>query len=125
MGTAISTGLAICALNFMRMLQVRLLLKMHPYRMDSLKPVVAGLISSIMIGIALYLIYLLHIRMSLMIGHAIFSIQLLLIPVFLELYIWLLIVFKGSPEDEIVLKAIRNKFMQGKGKKNLKKVKEA
>lgn len=125
MGTAISTGLAICALNFMRMLQVRLLLKMHPYRMDSLKPVVAGLISAIMIGIALYLIYLLHIRISLMIGHAIFSIQLLLIPVFLELYIWLLMLFKGSPEDEIVLKAIRNKFMRGKGKRNMKKVKEA
>jgi O-antigen/teichoic acid export membrane protein len=127
MGTAISTGLAICALNLMRMLQVRMLLKMHPYRLDSLKPVAAGLISSVLIGLLLYLIYSEDLGVYLVIGHAILSVQLLLIPVFLALYIWFLVLFGGSPEDEIVLKAMRKKFMRGKGKnkKNMNKVKEA
>ena len=127
MGTAVSTGLAIVALNLMRMLQVRLLLKMHPYRLDSLKPVAAGMISSILIGMLLYLIYSEHLGIYLVIGHAILSVQLLLIPVFLALYIWFLVLFRGSPEDEIVLKAMRKKFLRGKGRKqkNMKKVKEA
>ncbi len=75
MGTAVSTGLAICTLNLMRVLQVRIFLKMYPWR------------------------------------------SLLLIPVFLVIYVWLLTRFKGGPEDEIVLKAIRKKFLRGKGKK--------
>ncbi len=127
MGTAMSTGLAICALNLMRMLQVRVLLKMHPYRLDTLKPVAAGLISSVLTGILLYLIYREGLGVFLVIGHAILSVQLLLIPVFLALYIWFLALFGGSPEDEIVLKAIRKKFLRGKGKKkkNMNNVKEA
>ena len=58
---------------------------------------------------------------SVKLGHAILSIELLLIPVFLLIYIWLLTRFKGSPEDEIVLKAIRKKFLRGKGKGKKKK----
>jgi len=34
--------------------------------------------------------------------------------------VWLLTRFKGGPEDEIVLKAIRKKFLRGKGKKKRK-----
>ncbi|MFL5653885.1 MAG: oligosaccharide flippase family protein [Ktedonobacteraceae bacterium] len=119
-GTAVSTGLAICALNFMRVLQVRIFLKMHPWRLDIVKPIGAGLISSVLIGGVLYLLYFSHIRSSVKLGHAILSIQLLLIPVFLAIYAWLLTRFKGSPEDEIVLKAIRKKFLRGKGKKKRK-----
>src|SRR3989442_2969168 len=39
MGTAVSTGLAICTLNFMRVLQVRIFLKMYPWRSDIVKPI--------------------------------------------------------------------------------------
>src|SRR5438270_6170047 len=120
MGMAVSTGLAICALNFMRVLQVRIFLKMHPWRSDIMKPIGAGLISSAVIGGMLYLLNSNHIQSSVKLGHAILSIQLLLIPVFLAIYVWLLTRFKGSPEDEIVLKAIRKKFLRGKGKKKRK-----
>jgi len=117
MGTAVSTGLAICTLNLMRVLQVRIFLKMYPWRSDIVKPIGAGLISSALIGGILYLLYFNHIQTSVRLGHAILSTQLLLIPVFLVIYVWLLTRFKGSPEDEIVLKAIRKKFLRGKGKK--------
>src|SRR6266566_2150564 len=122
MGTAISTGLAICTLNLMRLLQVRLLLKMHPYRLDVLKPVAAGVISAAPVVGLLYLFNAYHVQMAAHLGHAILSIQLLLIPVFLVSYIALIRQFKSSPEDEIVLKALRKKFLGGK-KKNKKKVK--
>src|SRR2546421_4075769 len=122
MGTAISTGLAICALNLMRLLQVRLLLKMHPHRIDVLKPVAAGVISAAPIVGLLYLFNVDHVQMAAHLGHAILSIQLLLIPVFLVSYIALIKQFKSSPEDEIVMKALRKKFLGGK-KKNKKKVK--
>lgn len=119
MGTAISTGLAICALNSMRLLQVRLLLKMQPYRLDTLKPIIAGLISSIFTGAGLY--FLSQMKWHVVLGHAIISAQLALIPVFLASYIGLLILFKGSPEDEIVMKALRKKFSRGAKNKTRKK----
>jgi O-antigen/teichoic acid export membrane protein len=114
MGTAVSTGLAIVVMNLMRVLQVRILLKMHPYRWDVFKPIGAGLLSAVPVGVILFLLS--HIKSSFTIGHALISFQLLLIPLFLACYIGLLILFKGSPEDEIVLKAIRKKLRRGKGK---------
>jgi O-antigen/teichoic acid export membrane protein len=131
MGTAVSTGLAIVALNIMRLLQVRLLLKMHPYYAEDWKPLAAGLVASAVVGGILYLLYHYHshIHTSAHLGHAILSVQLLLIPVFLGVYIFVMSRFKASPDDEIVLKAIRKKFLGGKGKnkgkKSKKKVKEA
>jgi peptidoglycan biosynthesis protein MviN/MurJ (putative lipid II flippase) len=119
MGTAISTGLAICVLNLMRLLQVRALLKIHPYRRDVFKPIIAGLISAALVGAMLYLLYISHVQTSFHLQHAILYVQLLLIPVLLASYIGLIILFKGSPEDEIVLKALRKKFLRG-GKINRK-----
>ena len=116
MGTAIATGMAIVALNLMRVLQVRVLLKMHPWRLDALKPVAAGLGTTLIVGALLALLEISHVRTFITLGHAILSVQLVLIPVFLVIYIWLLSRFKSSPEDEIVLKAIRKKFLRGKGK---------
>lgn len=123
MGTAISTGLAICALNLMRLLQVRVLLKMHPYRFDVLKPVAAGVLSAAPVVGLLYLFNVDHVELAAHLGHAVVSIQLVFIPVFLVGYIALIKQFKSSPEDEMVLKALRKKFLFGK-KKNKRKVKE-
>lgn len=131
MGTAISTGLAIGVLNIMRLLQVGLLLKMHPYYAEDWKPLGAGFITCAVIGSVLYLLYHYHghFHTSLRIGHAILSVQLLLIPAFLVVYIFVMSRFKASPDDEIILKALRKKFLGGKGKnqgkKNRQKVKEA
>lgn len=116
MGTAISTGLAVCVLNIMRLIQVRIVLKMQPYRWDSLKPIGAGLLSSALTGALLFLFHASHIRASIIVGHAILSGQLALIPVFVASYIGLIVLFGIDPEDEIVLKALRKKFRRGKHK---------
>jgi O-antigen/teichoic acid export membrane protein len=116
MGTAIGTGVSVSIVNLMRLLQVGILLKMHPYRWDVFKPLGAGLLSSAVIGAMFYLLSISHFKLFIVVGHAIIAAQLLLIPVFLILYTWILSRFKNSPEDEIVLKAMRKKFLRGRGK---------
>ena len=65
-------------------------------------------------------------KLYVVLGHAILSVQLLLIPIFLVSYIGLLILFKGSPEDEIVMKSLHKKFkfLRGKNGKNKNKQKK-
>jgi O-antigen/teichoic acid export membrane protein len=108
LGTAIATGLALAIVNLMRLLQVRMLLKIHPYRWDTLKPLGAGLISSLLIGAILYFLNLTQI--SLRVSRFNFSSELLLIPVLLVIYVALLILFKFSPEDQIVINKLRKKL---------------
>lgn len=102
MGTAISTGLALGVVNLMRLLQVRILLKMQPYRREMLKPLAAGVIGALVVEGVLYL---LPFQSPLQ--------QLALIPVFLVCYCAFIIFFKFSPEDEIVIKALRKKLLRG------------
>jgi O-antigen/teichoic acid export membrane protein len=108
LGTAIATGLALAVVNLMRLLQVRLLLHIHPYRSDTLKPILAGLISTLLIGALLYLCVQLF-------GASLF-LQLALVPVFLACYAMLLILFQVSPEDKIVLDKLRSKLRGGSKK---------
>jgi O-antigen/teichoic acid export membrane protein len=112
MGVAVATGLAVCTVNLMKLLQVRLLVKMQPYRLDVLKPVGAGLISAGVTGGLLYLLSLAHLYVQ--ISRFRLSFELSLVPVFLACYIGLLTLFRLSPEDEIVLDALRRKFKRGK-----------
>jgi O-antigen/teichoic acid export membrane protein len=114
MGTAVSTGLAICVNNIMRLTQVYLRLKMQPYRWDTLKPIGAGLISSVLTGGSLYLLSHAHLHDTFTVGHAVVPLELGLIPVFLASYAVLLFLFKMSPEDEIVLSTLGKKFRRSK-----------
>jgi O-antigen/teichoic acid export membrane protein len=114
MGTAISTGLANATVNFMRLLQVRFLLKIQPYRKDTLKPLGAGLISSLVIGGLLYFTHLT--KWAVKIGYIHISIALGLIPVFLAIYIWTLILLGISPEDKMIAGRLKQKFKYGKRK---------
>jgi O-antigen/teichoic acid export membrane protein len=117
MGVAISTGLAFAVVNVIRLFQVYILLKMQPYSLDTLKPVTAGLVSAAVTGVLLLLTS--HFNVSLHIGHLQLSIELLLIPVFLAGYFGLLSRFKLSPEDRIVVDALRKKFKRRKKKKGM------
>jgi O-antigen/teichoic acid export membrane protein len=108
MGTAISTGLGMAVLNLVALLQVRLLLKIQPYRWDVLKPFIAGAVSAALIGGLLYLFARANVSIQLPVLHLPF--QLLFIPVFLAIYIGVIILLKISPEDEIVLDALRKKL---------------
>lgn len=121
MGTAISTGSAICIVNIMRLIQVRLLLKMQPYRRDTLKPIVAGVISATFIGGLLYLMNSAHLDLTFELRHAIVSLNLILVPVLLAGYVGILVMLKGSPEDEIVVNALRKRLKRGMNR-NQKKV---
>jgi O-antigen/teichoic acid export membrane protein len=112
MGTAISTAFAIVVINLIRLVEVYVLLKIHPYRWDTLKPLGAGLISALLTGSLLYLLNLTHFTIQLFRIHL--SIQLALVPVFLISYTLLLSLFKISSEDKIVLDRISGKFGRGK-----------
>ena len=117
MGTAISTGIAVSVINIVRLVEVYFLLKMFPYRWDTLKPVLAGLISAAFTGALVYLLNLTHFTLSLF--HWQLSIQLALVPVLLASYTFLLVLFKINPEDRIVVNKLRSKF--GAGKKRSRK----
>jgi len=116
MGVAVATGLAVSVVNLMRLLQVRVLVKMQPYRWDVLKPLVASFISALFTGALLYLLGQAHLYLQISRFHV--SFELLLIPVFIVSYVGLLVLFQTSPEDKIVLNMLRKKFRRGKGEKN-------
>lgn len=119
MGVAFATGLAVAVVNLMRLLQVRLLLKLQPYRLDVLKPLGAGLMSALLTGALLYLLSLAHLYLQ--ISRLRVSFELLLVPVFLAIYAGLLVLFKFSPEDKVVLDMLRKKLKRGKRNENKKR----
>ena len=112
MGTAISTGLAYTIVNLMRVLQVYVLLKIQPYRLDVFKPVGAGIISAAVTGVLIYLFSYAH--FSVHVGKGSLSLQIVLAPVFLAMYVGLIRLFKFSAEDKIVIDALRKKIKRGK-----------
>jgi O-antigen/teichoic acid export membrane protein len=115
LGTAFSTGLALAVVNAMRLIEVRILLKMQPYSWSTLKPLAAGFISAVFTGVLLYLFSFMKFSVSL--SHKDLPIQLLLVPVFLAMYTGLLILFKISPEDQVVVDRLRKKLGRGKKRK--------
>jgi O-antigen/teichoic acid export membrane protein len=117
-GTAISTSLALIIINVVRVAEVRVLLKMQPYRWDTLKPLGAGLISGILTAGLLYLLDRLISSNTFLSTQ--FPIQLILVPVFLACYTALLVLFKIDPEDHIIVDRLRKKLPGGKGKNNNK-----
>jgi len=120
MGVAIATGVAVSIVNLMRLLQVRILVKIQPYRWDVLKPLGAGFISAIITGGLLYLLSFFH--LSLQISRFHISYDLFLVPVFVAMYVGLLLLFKIGPEDKIVLDRLGKKLNLGKKNKKLRKV---
>lgn len=112
MGIAISTGLALAVVNVMRLIQVYVLLKMQPYRWDTLKPLGASFISAGVTGVLIYLVSLTH--WSLHIFKIDVSAQLGLMPVFCIVYVALIALFRVSPEDQIVLDKVSKKFKRKK-----------
>lgn len=114
MGTAISTGLAYAVVNVMRLLQVYVLLKIQPYGRDVFKPFAAGVLSAAVTGGVLYLSSYFHFAVH--IGHSDVSAQLVLIPLFVALYAWVLSLFGLEPDDQIVVDKFRKRFAPVKNK---------
>lgn len=113
MGVAISTGLAVGVINCVKVIEVYFLLKVHPYRRDTLKPISAGVISAMVTGGLLYLFNLAHFSLQIFHLHLTVELELVLVPVFLACYIALLALFKISPEDKIVVDKLAKRFKFG------------
>lgn len=113
MGVAISTGLAIGVINCIKVIEVYFLLKVHPYRWETLKPISAGVISAMVTGGLLYLFNVAHFSLQIFHLHLTVELQLVLVPVFLVCYIALLALFKLSPEDKIVVDKLTKRFKFG------------
>lgn len=102
-GAALAAALSIITLNVMGLIEVNWLLRIHPYRRDFLKPIVAGSIAS-MVG--LLLLRVVHLGY----GHlAIFG-TLGLIFSFMLIYGLVLASLHFSEEDMMVLEAVRTKL---------------
>ncbi|HLH62156.1 MAG TPA: oligosaccharide flippase family protein [Ktedonobacteraceae bacterium] len=114
-GTAISTSAALIAINGARVVEIQLLLKMHPYRLDMLKPLGAGLISGLVTAMLLFLLNKVIASNSFLSTQ--FPIQLILVPVFLAAYVTLLVLFKIDPEDRIIVDRLLKKVPFGKSKR--------
>jgi hypothetical protein len=99
----------------MRLLQVYMFLKIHPYRWDTIKPMLAGLITALLIGPLLYPVS--FISLPLQVFNKSLPVQLTLVPVSLIVYIGLLVLFRVSPEDKIVLDRLTKKFGFAKRKR--------
>ncbi len=99
MGTALGTTITLVLMNIIRIFEVRLLLELYPYNWDVLKPLGAACLSALLVGSSLQLF-----------STAALSIHLLLVPVYMISYIGFLFLFDVSPEDAIVLDALKKKF---------------
>ncbi|GHO82125.1 flippase [Dictyobacter formicarum] len=100
MGAAIGTTVTLAIVNILRYVQIRTLLKFYPYNWHILRPLGAGLFSTLWVGGLLFLF-----------SDAALLIRLLLMPLFLLCYAGCLYLFKLGPEDAIVLDAFRRKFV--------------
>lgn len=106
MAMAITTSAVLVLMNVVRVVQVHRLLHVSPYCRETLKPVCAGIVSTLLTGGLLLLLYRVH--------AAYLWIQFLLIPVFLVCYAGLLFLLKESPEDVYVVDMLRTKIMRSK-----------
>jgi len=52
LGSAIAVSLALSLINLIKLIEVQLILKVHPYRLDFLKPLAAGIFSSLVVLLA-------------------------------------------------------------------------
>jgi|Deesub1362B_J571_1020462.scaffolds.fasta_scaffold00364_1 O-antigen/teichoic acid export membrane protein len=103
LGAALATGFSIFLINIIRIMEVYFLLKIHPYRNDFYKPIVAG-------GVAISLILLLN--------NYLFKIDnyLILLVIssltFLGIYALILYILGIGEEEKIILFKIKNKVLR-------------
>lgn len=100
LGAAIATGVSIVLLNLVRLVEVYLFFKMHPYKSSSWKPIVAGFIGG---GLWLGLSSVIPFRGWAWIGGAV---------IFLALYLGVLWLLGFDEEDKIVLQALKKRLLQ-------------
>ena len=93
-GAAAATGFAIALINILKVLQVYLILRIHPYKLNYLKPIIAGLLSLLIVAL---------IRGNLQ--SVSISMAILFLLLFLASYGLFLYLFKFEEEDQYILQS--------------------
>jgi O-antigen/teichoic acid export membrane protein len=111
LGAALAAALTVIILNLVGLIEVYWFLKIHPYRWDICKPLLAGIVAA---ALGLLLTHVIPVGY----GHkAIFGALALVLP-FMAVYVGVLAVLRFSEEDMLVFDTIRAKFGKKKGVAN-------
>lgn len=105
LGAALAAALADVILNGLCIIEVYWILKLHPYRWDMCKPLVAGGVASL---VGILLLHFVHLQPGL--GHLAVLEQLGLIIPFILVYVLVMILLRFSDEDQIVFHALLARF---------------
>jgi len=101
-GAAIAAATSAAAINILRLIEVRHLLKVHPYHWSFLKPLTSGLVA----GMVTYLLYL---RNAQILSPFLLSLGIL---TYFASYIGMMALLRFPEEDKVVLKSLRAKLRQ-------------
>ena len=101
LGAAVATGLSLAAINLARLGEVYWLLGIHPYKVEFLKPLGAGLIA---VGVGILFRYYGIMRTSWM--------WLVGLVGMVIIYVIMIIIMGLDPEDKIVWQAIKRRLMK-------------
>ena len=102
LGTAFSLGIALSIINIIGVFEIYLILRIHPYRIDFFKPLIAGVIT--FTGLLLFRQYLSEIKHPIaFLGSGILIVILV--------YGLILFILKLSEEDKVILKKIKSKII--------------
>jgi O-antigen/teichoic acid export membrane protein len=102
-GAAVATAFSICVVSVLGLVEVYVILKMHPFRLDFLKPLIAGGVSLLILIFSKdYLFNFGQPHFSLLVGGFIL----------LASYTAILILLRLEDEDRIIIDKIRQKLMK-------------
>lgn len=101
-GAAIATGISISLINILRILEVYLLFKIHPYRIDFLKSIISAVIS-------VFVLYL--VKNSLLNNVHNFALLIMGTLTFIGVYGLILFLLGISKEERLILIKIKDKFI--------------
>jgi O-antigen/teichoic acid export membrane protein len=107
-GAAWAAALTVIILNLVGLIEVYWIMRIHPYRWDILKPVVAGVIAAL-VGLALTQV--IHVGF----GHLAILGVLCLVTPFMLIYVSALALFRFDEEDMMLIEMVCAKF---RGKKH-------
>lgn len=103
LGAAISLGISIGIINIIRLLEVYFLLKIHPYRLDFLKPLASG--GTAMIFVSAFKKYAVQMNSDL----AQIAINSF---IFMMIYVLIVLLLKINKEDKLLLDQIKAKILR-------------
>jgi O-antigen/teichoic acid export membrane protein len=105
LGAALASALADVLVNVLITIQVYWIMKLHPYRWDVCKPLLAGGVASI---VGMLLLHFVHFQPGL--GYFAILEQLGLIIPFILVYVLVMMLLRFSKEDRIVFNAVLTRF---------------